>query len=68
MVFEFENVRGNQNEVDDVYKDCVPSMTTVRYRVKQFKRGRTSVFNNERPGHPIEVTTKDKVLKYMLSY
>ena len=46
-----------------VYKDHAPSMTTIRYWVNEFKRGRTSVFDEERPGRPIEVSTEDMVNK-----
>lgn len=38
-------------------------MTTIRYRLNEFKRGRTSVFDEEHPGRPIEVTTVDMVNK-----
>jgi len=37
-----------------VYKDNAPSMTTIRYWYNKFKCGRTSIFDEERPGHPIE--------------
>ena len=46
-----------------VYKDHAPSMTTIRYWFNVFKRGRTSVFEEERPGRPIELTTEDMVKK-----
>ena len=46
-----------------VYKKLAPSMTTIRYWFNEFKRGRTFVFDEERPGRPIEVTTKDMVKK-----
>jgi histone-lysine N-methyltransferase SETMAR len=46
-----------------VYKDHAPSMTTIRYWFNEFKRGRTSVLDEERPGRPIEVTTDDMVDK-----
>lgn len=46
-----------------VYKDHAPLMTTIRYWFNEFKRGRTSVFDEERPGRPIEVTTEDMVNK-----
>ena len=45
------------------YKDHAPSMTTIRYWFNEFKRGRTSVFDEERPGCPIKVTTEDMVKK-----
>lgn len=31
-----------------VYKDHAPSMTTIRYWFNEFKRGQTSVFDEER--------------------
>ena len=46
-----------------VYKDNAPSMTTIRYWFNEFRRGRTSVFDVERPVRPIEVTTEDIVKK-----
>ena len=44
-------------------KHHAPSMTTIRYWFNEFKPGRTSVFDEERPGRPIEVTTQDMVKK-----
>src|SRR5947199_4285649 len=46
-----------------VYKDDAPSMTTIRFWFNEFKRGRTSIFDEKRPGRPIEVTTEDMVNK-----
>ena len=46
-----------------VYKDHAPSMTIIRYWFNEVKRGRTSVFDEERPGRPIEVTTEDNMVK-----
>ena len=46
-----------------VYKDHAPSMTTIRYWFNEFKRGRTSVFDEKRPARPIEVTTEDIIKK-----
>lgn len=48
-----------------VYKDHAPSMTTIRYWFNEFKRGRTSVFDEERLGRPIVVTTEDMVNKIL---
>lgn len=47
----------------EVYKDQSPSMTTIRYWFNEFKRGRTSVFDEDRPGRPTEVTTEEIVDK-----
>ena len=41
----------------------IKAMTTIRYWLNEFKCGRTSVFDEERPGHPIKVSTKDMVKK-----
>jgi len=38
-------------------------MTIIKYWFNEFKHGRTSVFDKERPGRPIEVTTEDMVNK-----
>jgi len=47
-----------------VYKDNnAPSMSTIRYWYNEFKRGQTSIFDKERPGRPIEVTTENMVNK-----
>lgn len=46
-----------------VYGDMSPSMTTVRYRFNEFKRGRTSVFDEERPGRPADVVTEEIIEK-----
>ncbi|XP_018057545.1 PREDICTED: LOW QUALITY PROTEIN: uncharacterized protein LOC108693227 [Atta colombica] len=43
-------------------RDNAPSMTIIRYWYNEFKRGQTSIFE-ERPGHPIEVTTEDVINK-----
>jgi len=45
------------------YIRTTPSMTTIRYWYNEFKRRRTSIFNEERPDRPIEVTTEDMVNK-----
>ena len=50
-------------KLNAVYKDHAPSMTTIRYWFNEFKRGRTSVFDEERAAHPIEATTGDMVKK-----
>lgn len=50
-------------KLDAVYGDPSPSMTTVRYWFNEFKRGRTSVFDEERPGRPADVVTEEIVEK-----
>ena len=46
-----------------VYKDNASSMTTIRYWYNKFKRGLTSIFDEERPDRPIEVTMEDMINK-----
>ena len=46
-----------QVKLHTVYKDLSPSMITISYWFNEFKRGRTSVFDEERLGRPIEVNT-----------
>lgn len=50
-------------KLDAVYGDPSPSMTTVRYWFNEFKRGRTSVFDEERPGRPADVVTEEIIEK-----
>jgi len=50
-------------KLDAVYGDTSPSMTTVRYWFNEFKRGRTSVFDEERPGRPADVVTEEIIQK-----
>lgn len=50
-------------KLDAIYGDPSPSMTTVRYWFNEFKRGRTSIFDEERPGRPADVVTEEIVEK-----
>lgn len=52
-----------KEKLEAVYGNLSPSMTTIRYWFNEFKRGRTSVLDEERPGRPIEVTTDEMVDK-----
>ena len=49
-----------------IYKDNAPSMTTIRYWFNEFKRGRTSVFDDERPERPTEDMV-DKIQEIVLA-
>ena len=49
--------------LDSVYGDLSPSRTTVYHWFAEFRRGRTSVFEEERPGAPKIVTTEENVNK-----
>lgn len=52
-----------KEELDAVYGDASPSLATVKRWFNDFKRGRTSVFDEPRPGRPNEVTTEENVNK-----
>jgi len=49
-------------KLDAIYGDPSPSVTTVRYWFNEFKRGRTSVFE-ELPGRPADVVTEEIIEK-----
>lgn len=38
-------------------------MTTIRYCFNEFKRGRTHVFDEDRPGHPTKESTAGVVME-----
>jgi len=46
-----------------LYGDSFPSMATVKNWFNEFQRGRTSVFDEPRPGAPKAATTEDNVNK-----
>ena len=46
-------------KLDAVYGDTSPSMTTVRFWFNEFKRERTSVFDEQRPERPADVVTEE---------
>jgi len=46
-----------------VYGDSSPSMATAKNWFNEFQRGRTSVFDEPRPGAPKTATTEDNVTK-----
>ena len=46
-----------------VYSDSSPSIATVKNWLNEFQRGRTSVFDEPRPGAPKTATTEDNVNK-----
>lgn len=50
-------------KLDAVYGSSSPSMTTVRFWFNEFKRGRTSIFDEDRPGRPEDVCTEEVVEK-----
>lgn len=46
-------------ELREVYGDSACSLSIIKYRTAEFKRGHTSIFNEERLGHPIKVTISE---------
>jgi len=52
-----------KKRLDTMYGDSAPSMATVKNWFNEFQRGRTSVFDEPRPGTPKTATTEDKVTK-----
>jgi len=50
-----------KQRLDAVYGDSSPSMATVKNWFNEFQRGRTSVFDEPRPGAPKTDTTEDNV-------
>ncbi|KAG5320520.1 SETMR methyltransferase, partial [Acromyrmex heyeri] len=53
-----------KTKLDAVYGNSSPSMTTVRYWFNEFKRDRSSVFE-ECPGRPADVVTEEIVEKVL---
>jgi len=54
-----------KERLDAVYGDSSPSMATVKNWFNEFQRGRTSVFDEPRPGAPKTATTEDNVTKIL---
>lgn len=63
LFLEGKTVEEIKVKLDAVYRDHTPSMTTVRYWFNEFKRGRTSIFDEQRPGRPTDVATDEIVGK-----
>ena len=57
-----------RERLDPVYGASFPSMATVKNWFNVFQRGRTSVFDEPRPGAPKMATTEDNVKKSTISY
>ena len=49
------------SELADVYRSSAPSYAQVRFWVGEFKRGRTSLEDEARSGHPLDATDKDNL-------
>ena len=50
-------------ELDSTLRESAPSLTTIKYWVAEFKRGRTSCPDEKHSGRPNEVTTTEMVKK-----
>ena len=50
-----------KDKLDSVYGDSAPSFTTVKFWAAEFKRGRTSLKDEERSGRPKTATTDDNI-------
>jgi len=63
LFLEGKSRREVKERLDAVYGDSSPSMATVKNWFNEFQRGRTSVFDDPRPGAPKTATTEDTVTK-----
>jgi len=52
LVFGGKSHSEIKERLDAVYGDSSPSMATVKNWLNEFQRGRTSVFDEPRPGAP----------------
>lgn len=50
-----------KDELDSVYGKASPSFTTVKHWVAEYKRGRTSIYDEEHSGRPKTVSTNEIV-------
>ena len=67
-VIKYLFLKGNtptqiKDELDSVYRDSAPSFTTVKFWAAEFKRGRTSLGDDERSGRPKIATTDENIAK-----
>src|SRR5580765_3411754 len=65
-VIKFLHLKGKKtqeikDELDSVYGEASPSFTTVKHWVAEYKRGRTSILDEERSGRPKTATTDEMV-------
>lgn len=57
-----------KEELDSVHGDNAPSDYTVKSWVKQFKMGRTSTEDEQRPGRPKTATTTCLILTHHIIF
>ncbi|XP_011647659.1 histone-lysine N-methyltransferase SETMAR-like [Pogonomyrmex barbatus] len=65
-VIKFLHLKGNtptqiKAELDAIYEDSAPSFATVKRWAAEFKRGRTSLADDERSGRPTTATIADNI-------
>ncbi|KYN18346.1 hypothetical protein ALC57_09342 [Trachymyrmex cornetzi] len=66
VIIKFLHLKGNTStkikaELDSVYGDSAPSFATVKRWVAEFKRGRTSLADDECSGRPKTATITDNI-------
>lgn len=52
-----------KTEMDSIYGKSAPSFSTIKFWVAELKRGRTSLYDDERSGRPKTATSNDIVQK-----
>ena len=67
-VIKFLHLKGKKNdeiktELDSVYHDQAPSLSTIKRWTAEFKRGRTSVEDEQRSGRPKDALTEETIEK-----
>ncbi|XP_011630294.1 histone-lysine N-methyltransferase SETMAR-like [Pogonomyrmex barbatus] len=50
-------------EFYEIHEDSAPALKTVYFWINEFKRGRTLIKDETRPGRPVEVTTPEMIEK-----
>ena len=65
-VIQYLYLKGNtgkeiHGELADVYGSSAPYYAQVKFWVGEFKRGRTSLEDEARPGHPLYATDEENV-------
>ena len=63
LVLDGKSCMEIKGKMNAVYRDSSPSLITIKYWFHEFKRGRTSVSDEESSGWPIEVTTEEMIEK-----
>ena len=55
-------------ELADVYGSSAPSYAPVKFWLGEFKRGRTSLEDEARPGRPLDATDEETCKKFGIWY